>query len=311
MSSENVLGEEDSDAEQTTEQLTLEEAIADEGGLLAEAACGEHTPELRPTVELERQGRIDDDWTRQANLDHPYGTTLEAEERRLAEEQELARQRERALAAHEAGIDRERSCRVQTERASSERVREFRERGVLGAGGDPDVDPREQLGADTLGRVNRCGMQLAERFRGPSRSAFAKQLAEKVACQDMGVTAAVLETTEEVAKGTDAIQPIATIEEWMGQPKYAIQANVEAEVRTLYQPAAVNQQQVGVIADGSGTAKLTIWKRSRVGTALGEGDRVRLLNLEVGWYGGRPSLAATSRSDVTVLDRGDGPSPRN
>ncbi|MFC4408007.1 hypothetical protein [Haloarchaeobius iranensis] len=100
---------------------------------------------------------------------------------------------------------------MQTERESSERVREFRERGVLGSGGGPDVDPREQLDADTLGGVNRYGMQLAERFRGPSRGAYAKQLAEKVACQGVGLTAAVLETNEEVAKGTDAIQPIATL----------------------------------------------------------------------------------------------------
>ncbi len=310
MSSRNTIRDEGSDV-QATEQLTLEDAIEDEDELLAGAACGEHAPELRPTVKLERQGRIDYDWSRKSGLDHPYGTTLEAEERRLAEEQELGRYRERALAADRAGVDRESSCRLQTEQESSERIRDFRERGVLGSGGDPDVDPREQLDADTLGGVNRYGMQLAERFRGPSRGAYAKQLAEKVACQDMGLTAAVLKTNEDVAKGTDAIQPIATIEEWMGHPKYAIQANVEAEVTTLYQPAAVNQQQVGVLDDGSGTAKLTIWKRSQVGTVLREGDRVRLLNCEVGWYGGQPTLAVTSESEVTVLKRGDGLSPRN
>ncbi|WP_257301073.1 hypothetical protein [Haloarchaeobius sp. FL176] len=311
MSSRNATRDVVSDAEQTTEQLTLGEAIEDESEVLAEAACGEHAPELRPTVELEKQGRIDYDWGRKANLDHPYGTTLEAEERRLGEEQELERYREQALAAGEVGVDRERSCRVQTERAASERVRDFRERGVLGSGGDPAVDPREQLDAETLGGVNRYGMQLAERFRGPTRAAYAKQLAEKVACQGTGVTAAVLQTNEDVAKGTDAIQPIETIEEWMGHPKYTIQANVEAEVTTLYQPAAVNQQQVGVLEDGSGTAKLTIWKRSKVGTVLREGDRVRFLNCEVGWYGGRPTLACTSQSEVRVLEHGDGPSPRN
>ncbi|MFC4406713.1 hypothetical protein [Haloarchaeobius iranensis] len=310
MSSRNTIRDEGSDV-QATEQLTLEAAVEDDGELLAEAACGDHAPELRPTVELEKQGRIDYDWSRKAGLDHPYGTTLEAEERRLAEEQELARQRDRALAAAEVGIDRESSCRVQTEQESSKRVRDFRERGVLGSGGDPDIDPRERLDAKTLGGVNRYGMQLAERFRGPSRGAYAKQLAEKVACQDMGLTAAVLKTNEELAKGTDAVQPIATLEEWMGHPKYSIQANVEAEVKTLYQPAAVNQQQVGVLDDGSGTAKLTIWKRSRVGAVLREGDRVRLLNCEVGWYGGDPTLAVTSESEVTVLEGGDGPSPRN
>ena len=310
MSSRNTIRDEGSDG-QATEQLTLEAAIEDDEALLAEAACEEHAPELRPTVELEKQGRIDYDWSREAGLDHPYGTTLEAEERRLAEEQELARQRDSALVAHEADVDRERSCRVQTEREASERVRDFRERGVLGSGGDPDVDPREQLDTETLGGVNRYGMQLAERFRGPTRAAYAKRLAEKVACQDMGLTAAVLKTNEDVAKGTDAIQPIATLEEWMGHPKYAIQANVEAEVKTLYQPAAVNQQQVGVLDDGSRTAKLTIWKRSNVGTVLREGDRVRLLNCEVGWYGGQPTLACTSESEVSVLERGDGPSPRN
>ncbi|MFC4407892.1 hypothetical protein [Haloarchaeobius iranensis] len=311
MSSRNATRDVVSDAEQTTEQLTLGEAIEDEGEVLVEAACEDHAPELRPTVELERQGRIDYDWNRKANLDHPYGMTLEAEERRLGEEQELEQYRERALAAEEAGIDRERSWRMQTEWASSERVRDFRERGVLGSGGDPDVDPREQLEAETLGGVNRYGMHLAERFRGPTRAAYAKRLAEKVACQGMGLTAAVLKTNEDVAKGTDAIQPIATIEEWMGHPRYPIQANVEAEVRTLYQPAAVNQQQVGVLEDGSGSAKVTIWKRSKVGTVLREGDRVRLLNCEVGWYGGQPTLAVTSDSEISVLERGDGPSPRN
>ncbi|MFC4407831.1 hypothetical protein [Haloarchaeobius iranensis] len=200
---------------------------------------------------------------------------------------------------------------MQTERESSERIRDFRERGVLGSGGDPDVEPRERLDAETLGGVNRYGMHLAERFRGPTRASYVKQLAEKVACQNIGLTAAVLKTNEEVAKGTDAIQPIGTIAEWMGHPKYSIQANVEAEVTTLYQPAAVNQQQVGVLEDGSGTAKLTIWKRSKVRTVLREGDRVRLLNCEVGWYGGQPTLACTSESEVSVLERGDGPSPRN
>ncbi|WP_440992313.1 hypothetical protein [Haloarchaeobius baliensis] len=310
MSSRNTIRDEGSDV-QTTEQLTIGEAIEDEGGLLADAECGEHAPELRPTVELEKQGRIDYDWRQKSGLDHPHGTTLEAEERRLGEEQELERYRDRALAADRAGFEREDSCRMQSEWASSERVRDFRERGVLGGGGDPDVDPREQLDAETLGGVNRYGMHLAERFRGPTRGAYAKQLAEKVACQDMGLTAAVLKTNEEVAKGTDAIQPIATIDEWMGHPKYSIQANVEAEVKTLYQPAAVNQQQVGVLDDGSGTAKLTIWKLSKVGTVLREGDRVRLLNCEVGWYGGQPTLACTSESQVSVLERGDGPSPRN
>ncbi|MFC4408008.1 hypothetical protein [Haloarchaeobius iranensis] len=97
----------------------------------------------------------------------------------------------------------------------------------------------------------------------------------------------------------------------MGPPKYSTQANVEAEVTTLYQPAAVNQQQVGMLDDGSATAKLTVWKRSRVETVLSEGDRFRLLNCEVGWYGGEPTLAVTSKSEVTVVERGDGSSPRN
>ena len=319
MSSKNVVNDRDSvvesderasDAERSG-RFTVRDAIEGADELLAGSACTERGEELRPTVEAERQGRIDYDWTREANLGHPYGRTLAEEERQLGEEAELAEQRERALAAAEAGVDRAGSASVQNCGASGERVRDFRARGVLGAGGDPGVDPREQLDAKTLGDVNRYGMKLAERFRGPSRAAFARRLAEKVACQGMGVTAAVLETKAEVAKGVDAMQPIASIDEWMGHPRYSIQANVEARVRTLYEPSASNQQQVGVIEDDTGTAKLTVWKRSNVGRILSEGDRVRLLNVEVGWYGGRPSLAATSRSNVTILEDGDGPSPRN
>jgi hypothetical protein len=319
MSSKNVFSDEDSvvsvnerasDVERSG-RFTVRDAIESADELLAGSACTECGEELRPTVELERQGRIDYDWMREANLGHPYGRTLAEEERQLGEEAELAGQRERALAAAEAGVDRAGSASVQNRRESGERVRDFRERGVLGAGGDPGVDPREQLDVETLGDVNRYGMKLAGRFRGPSRAALAKRLAEKVACQGMGVTAAVLETKKEVAKGVDAMQPIASIDEWMGHPRYSIQANVEGKVRTLYEPAASNQQQVGIIEDESGTAKLTVWKRSNVGSILSEGDRVRLLNVEVGWYGGRASLAATSRSNVTVLEAGDGLSPRN
>jgi hypothetical protein len=130
VSSRNTIRDEGSEA-QATQQLTPEDAIREESELLAAAAYGEHATELRPRVELEKQGRIDDDWSRKSGLDHPYGTTLEGEERRFAEEQELERYREQALAAEEAGIDRERSCRVQTEQESSECVREFSERGVF------------------------------------------------------------------------------------------------------------------------------------------------------------------------------------
>lgn len=104
-------------------------------------------------------------------------------------------------------------------------------------------------------------------------------------------------------------RPIATIPSWMTQRQYDVSLRVVGVVKRLFEPAGRGQQQVGVIDDGTETAKVTIWKRSGQNTVLSEGDVVRLERVKVGSYNGQKTLAVIGESRVEILERGDGPAP--
>lgn len=279
--------------------------------ILAEAAADEDGVEvLRPTREQERQGQRDYDWERSADLDHPFGMTLAAEER------EMERQREKALAAHEAEMDveRERSCRVQSVIEVEQDREDFRARADVAADRDPETDPRETMDAETLGAVNKFARKVAKQFEdAPSYAALSKEIAERV---DSGQSpgGAAMAVKDRLVNSEWAVIPIEEIDESMSRKFSSLQGegygdfevSIQGEVTTLYDPSRPSQQQVGWVEDETGRAKVTICARSGCTTALRGGDTVRLRGLKVDWYKGQPSLAVTSTSEVEVLEEGDG-----
>jgi hypothetical protein len=313
--------------------------------VIAEASADEEGIEvLRPTRELEKQGKRDYDWTRDPDLDHPAGMTLAGEERMLGREQEMERQRERALHFHEADteVERARSARVQADADARQKREDFAERADLAADRDPETDPREKMDPETLGRINELSRTVAEKFEdGPTYAAVSKEIAEKV---DSGTSPgeAALAVTERLVGSEWAVVPIGRLEEsmadwrsqlrdeWDGtttgelgsemsiedwqEQRYpnkigSFEASIQGEVTALWEPSRGNQQQVGEIRGETGTAKVTIWRSSNCETVLREGDTVRFRGLKVDWYEGRPSLSATSDAEITVLERGDGEEP--
>jgi hypothetical protein len=300
------------------EGLPVGQQIENAEQLLSEASLDEEGVEvLRPTREQEKQGRRDYDWQRGADLDHPYGMTLAAEERMLGQEQEMERHREQAVAAHEAGIDRERSARMQSVTQARDAYEDWSARADVAGDRDPEVDPREAMDSETLGQVNQNARRVAAAFEdAPSYAALSKEIAERV---DSGESPgeAMMAVKERLVESEHAIVPIKELEasmaeRWsslLGEGRGDFEVSIQGTVETLYQPNSTSQQQVGWIADETGRAKVTIWRRSNCGTVLREGDTVRLRGLKVDWYNGLPSLAVTSTSEVQVLERGSGEAP--
>ncbi|WP_435181470.1 hypothetical protein [Halorussus sp. AFM4] len=238
------------------------------------------------------------------------GKTLATEERMRGEQKERERQREKAIAAAEAGIDRAARCRNEVEADAAVAHADFEARAAsAGQGADPaEPDVRERLDAEDLAAVNAQARKLEQKVaNAPKRSAISRMLAEKVDA-GKGMMAAVIETKEELQEESGCPQPIETLEPWMAE--YELSVTVQGEVTTLWEPASVNQQQVGIIEDEhGGTIKLTIWENSMQTTVLHEGDTVRLTAAKVGWYNGRPTVAADSETNIQILERGDGPAP--
>ncbi|RBI63877.1 DNA-binding protein [halophilic archaeon] len=266
--------------------------------------------ELRPTVELERQATIDcnhpdavERETRDGRFD---GQTLASEERILAEEAELERYAERAR-EREALDERpemgtRRAVGVQARTATTAFEARTRARAV-GRTIPPAEDPRERLSQSEVATVNQCAQRLTEVVQnGPSRAAFSRRIAERVE-RGASVTTAAIGVREAVEREPGVIQDVASIEPWQ------YEASVEAEVAPLWSPKSSTQQQVGMLDDGTGTMKFTVWKKSRQDAVLREGDRVWIQAAKVNRYRGRATLAADSRTSIVVLERGDGDAP--
>jgi len=297
------------------EGLPVGQSLDNAEDILAHAQTEAHDepemPELRPTRAQERQGQRDYDWARDPDLDHPHGMTLAAEERMLGREQEMAQQREHALAAHDADEDlhREASARVQSAAEARQQREDFAARAEVEADRDPETDPREGMDAETLGAINQEARRFVQRYEDcPTAAAVSRRLAEKVE-QGKSLTAAVLDVRQALDREAGTIRDIDTLPDDSWVNGYELEADIQGEVQTLYQPTASNQQQVGVISDGTATVKVTVWERSSCGTVLSEGDTVRIRGGKVGYYGGQRTLAVTADTAVHIQERGDGPAP--
>jgi hypothetical protein len=292
-------------------ETPVAQEIEDPQGVLAGGAAeSERGEELRPSNAQEFEGERDYDWSTQANIDHPWGATLAQEERRLAEEREFELQRERALAAHEAGVDRAGSSRAQNEVMAHAQREAHTERMVVAERSAKRRDPRPELDAEVIAECNRDADRVSRaRSCAPARAALCRMLAEERA-DGKGALAALLSLQDELDGMSGVPRAIETFEPWMGNPEYDVRVTVEARVETLYYPHSTSQQQVAILDDGTSKAKLTVWRSSLQDTLVQEGDQVRVTGGLAGWYSGQAQVAVDSKTRISILERGDGPATR-
>ncbi|WP_232700598.1 OB-fold nucleic acid binding domain-containing protein [Halobacterium wangiae] len=234
---------------------------------------------LRATVDMEIRARIDSN--------HPEamgaGLTLAEEERALAREWEIKRTHHRF--DRRESSDREARTREYVSKRTPSELYEAR-----------PVDPREELGCEMLGEVNREAMRLESKCRGFSRAATSRVLAGRVQ-QNGDVTTGVLETLEKLALGPGQIIPFGDLERVERD-----EVTVEGWVERLFEPSHPAIAQVGLLEDESGRCKVTIWKRSNQ-SLVREGERVRVSGAALSFYEGRPSLAVTGWSTLRFTER--------
>jgi len=294
MSSKHVFGKEVSPINHSERCVEPE---ADEDGF----EVVDETPEFRATVQMEIQGKVD--------ANHPEGGIAQREyeqKRDQGEFSHLTLEQEERIRGREAELERI-SAKAEFGRQTG---REARTRGVAiemcGRAKDGRGcrdDPRQGLSQAELAQVNKQAARIARRLRnGPSRAVVGRRLAERVAA-GQAITEAVFETVEAIQAEPGVVQPIAAVDSW------AYEATIEGDVAVLFEPASNSQQQVGYVEDESGQIKVTIWEKSQQGTVLSEGDRVRICAGKPGSFRGETTLAVTYDTEVTILERGDGPSP--
>lgn len=259
----------------TTDEIGYEGTVGQVVEQEAEIEVVDETPELRPTVELEIQAKVD--------LNHFQGVgrglTLAEEERMIAREWEIERTRRR--------IDR-----------SQDSDREARTRNVaVEMCTEPkEYDPRQCLSREDLGAVNKQARRIAERVGGITSAAVSRILAEHVERGADTETAVVL-TFEEVRLAPGVVVPIEDVKD---VPREEV--NVEGVVDVLWEPKHPSIQQVGLLEDETGRIKFTTWRKSGQ-PMVREGDLVRFASMAKNWYEGRVSVALTGQSRVTVLDQ--------
>lgn len=260
----------------------------------------------------------------------PEHYTLATEERMRGEFEADERNRAKAIAAEVAGIDRaarsrdDMRTRVPIRHSVSEsddpwegppaetvgvkRVDPADDKPVTTTSVSDGPDPRASLDQETLAQVNKGAARLAEHFQGEaamSRATFGKCIARHI--QDgsdvMNATIAVKETLERMFEIKQPIGSIDPYEQW--------ETTVEVEVTTLWTPKHRSQYQVGLVQDEAGdTAKFTVWFAAGDKPTLAVGDRIRAERVRVNAYKGDATLAVVGDTDLTILDRGDGPMTR-
>ena len=235
------------------------------------------------------------------------GLPLEAQERLHGLREERKRQREKALAAHVIGIDRETRCREELVKERKER-RSKQNEHVPGAGIIRN-NAFEKLDDDETEAVREAAARIEDRLiTGPGAEVLQHLVAGKVR-RGQDVFTAQSNVLDQLYQESGIIQPISSVP--IIPSKYNVEADIQGEVTTLWQPKSRSQQQVGLIKDDAGdTIKFTVWTRSRQGVILHEGDLVRISAGKVGKYQGQATLAADSETRIEVLERGDGPAPR-
>ncbi|MXR40799.1 DNA-binding protein [Halobaculum sp. WSA2] len=257
-------------------------------------------PELRATVELRTQAKVDSEAIEKVadtdELDHPYGMTLEAQEKWEAREAEKERTRERRRTQSSL---REQGSRVCTRERAAESAREFRERAAsVEPAFEPGRDPRETLGREELAAVNEQAKRIARDVReSGTRAAVSRRLAEKVQ-QGKGVLSASVAVTEAERRRPGTVIPIDELEEVSRH-----EVSIAGRVETLWEPSHPSIAQVGLVADESGTTRVTVWKKSNA-PWMHEGERVCLRGAARNWYEGRVSLAVTRSTSVHFPERG-------
>ncbi|WP_255152980.1 hypothetical protein [Halorarius halobius] len=234
------------------------------------------------------------------------GLPLEAQERLHGLREERKRQREKALAAHVVGIERETRCRGELVEEREERRSKRNERvlgeGIIHNNAFENID-------DEAGAVREAAARIEDHLiTGPGDEVLRHLIARKVR-SGQDVYTAQSNTLDQLYQEAGVIQPISSVP--IIPSKYNVEADIQGEVTTLWQPKSRSQQQVGLIKDDAGdTIKFTVWTRSRQGVILHEGDLVRIRAGKVGKYQGQATLAADSETRIEVLERGDGPAPR-
>jgi hypothetical protein len=245
----------------------------------------EDTPELRPTVELQTQAKIDSD-VRDAiattdEQAHPHGMTLEAQEKWEAREAEKRRTREREDRAQTSR--REELCREMTK--------------AKHCGQFSVTDLREQLDVETRREIKKEAIRLEEKCRGGlGVKAIERELATRVN-SGRSMQDAVLDMVEDVQAAPGAIVALGELEQ-VGR-KWV---DVRGQIAELWEPSHPSMQQVGLIEDETGRSKVTIWQKANQ-PIVSEGQTVRIRDAAVSWYQGRASLALTGRSTVSFPER--------
>jgi len=234
------------------------------------------------------------------------GLPLEAQERLHGLREERKRQREKALATHVIGIDRETRSREELLSEYRARRADYNDRVI----GDNihSSDPFELLDEETGERVREAADRISDWLVTPRNHAILEhRLGSKVA-RGQDLFTAQSNVLDELYQEAGVVQPISSVP--VIPSKYNVEADIQGTVATLWQPKSGTQQQVGLIEDDTGSIKFTVWTKSSQGTILHEGDTVRIVAGKVGKYRGQATLAADSETRITVIERGDGPAPR-
>ena len=264
-----------------------------------EAVEAAEEPELRATVRLETQAKVDSEAIEKvAGVDereHPYGMTLEAEEKWAAREAEKARTRERR--ATQSSV-REQGSRVSVQRGREQARRAFDGRAAsVTPSVDPRTsDPRERVSSDELAAINQQAARITEELRETgSRAAVSRRLADRVVHGDslMSASVAVMEA-ERTRPGT-----VVPIDELEDIPREEV--SIEGEVATLWTSDHRAIAQVGLLEDESGRVKFTVWQKSRQ-PVVAVGERVRMRAVAKNWYQGRVSVALTGDSRIIQVN---------
>ncbi|WP_312911738.1 DNA-binding protein [Natronosalvus caseinilyticus] len=261
------------------EQAYEQEAVREGADVVDE------TPELRPTVEMEIQAKVDSNHPEgmvDTSKDRIYGVTLAQEERIRAREEELERISVQAAFGRQEG--RAERTRVVVEAARREQA-------------DERVDPREKLEREELRQVNQQAQRLTEDVQGGyTRAVIGKRIASRV-LEDADMFEAVMDTKEEMQHEAGTIVPIGDLESIRRG-----EVSVEGRVIELWEPSSSAIQQVGLLEDETGRTKFTIWAKSRQ-TMVREGERVRFRAAAKNWYNGRCSIALTRWSEIVFPER--------
>ena len=257
--------------------------VSDEQDIEQDAVAEE--VELRPSVALETQAKIDSDVREQIaaaeELGRPLGMTLEAQERWEAREIEIRRTREREDGSQASR--REELCREMTK--------------AKHCGLSSEPDRRERLDPETRQAVHRQAIRLDDKCRGGlGFDAIEKELAARVA-RGRSIQDSVLDMIENVQTARGAMVALGKLEE--SGAKYV---DVEGVVTTLWEPSSPKIQQVGLLEDKTGKTKFTSWVASRA-PIIAEGERVRIREAARNWYRGRCSIALVGRTMVTFPER--------